>query len=51
LAKLLTDTVRDEIRQRVRMFPPDDVRVERSMPGDKAAIWGGAALAMRGGEI
>ena len=48
---LLTDTVRDEIRRRVRMFPPDDVRVERSMLGDKAGIWGGIALAMRRGEI
>jgi glucokinase len=51
IGDLLTDTVRDEIRQRVRMFPPDDVRVERSMLGDKAGIWGGIALAMRRGEI
>jgi glucokinase len=51
IGDLLTDTVRDEIRQRVRMFPPDDVRVERSMLGDKAGIWGGIALAMRRGQI
>jgi glucokinase len=51
IGDLLTDSVRDEIRARVRMFPADDVRVERSMLGDKAGIWGGIALAMRRGEI
>ena len=51
IGDLLTETVRDEIRRRVRMFPPDDVRVERSMLGDKAGIWGGIALAMRRGQV
>lgn len=51
IGELLTDTVRDEIRRRVRMFPPDDVRVERSLLADKAGIWGGIALAMRRGQI
>ena len=51
IGDLLTSTVRDEIRRRVRMFPPDDVRVERSMLGDKTGIWGGIALAMRRGQI
>jgi glucokinase len=51
IGDLLLNTVRDEISQRVRMFPPDDVRVERSLLGDKAGIWGGIALAMRGGAV
>ncbi len=51
IGDLLVNTVRDEICQRVRMFPPDDVRVERSLLGDKAGIWGGIALAMRGGAV
>jgi glucokinase len=51
IGDLLLDTVRDEIRSRVRMFSPDDVRVERSLLGDKAGIWGGIALAMRRGAI
>ena len=51
IGDLLTETVRDEIRCRVRMFPPDDVRVERSMLGEKAGIWGGIALAMRRGQV
>jgi hypothetical protein len=33
------------------MFPADGVRVERSMLQDKAGLWGGIALAMRGGAI
>jgi glucokinase len=51
IGDLLIDTVRAEIGQRVRMFPADDVRVERSMLADKAGLWGGIALAMRGGTI
>jgi len=49
IGDLLVDTVRAEMRDRVRMFPADDVRVERSMLEDKAGVWGGIALAMRGG--
>jgi glucokinase len=45
---LLLDTVRSEIRQRVRMFPVDRLRIERSLLGDKAGVWGGIALAMQG---
>lgn len=51
IGSLLIDAVRAEIRQRVRMFPADDVRVERSMLTDKAGLWGGIALAMRGGAV
>ena len=51
IGDLLIETIRAEIRERVRMFPPDDVRVERSMLGDQAGVLGGIALAMRGGQV
>jgi hypothetical protein len=41
--------VRDVIRRRVRMFPAQDVKVERSQTGDKAGLLGSIALAIRGG--
>ena len=46
---LLLDTIRDEVRARVRMFPVDAVRVERSLLGDQAGVYGGIALAAEGG--
>jgi predicted NBD/HSP70 family sugar kinase len=48
---LLLDTVRTTVRNRVRMFPVDDVLIENSVLGDKAGLYGGIALAMRNGEI
>lgn len=48
---LLLDTVRETVRRRVRMFPTDDVCIERSLLGDKAATLGGIALAMKRGSI
>ena len=45
IGDLLTATVRDEIRKRVRMVPTDGIRVEISQLGDKAGAWGGIALA------
>jgi hypothetical protein len=33
------------------MFPVEGVRVEPSMLGDKAGMWGGIALAMKGGKL
>ncbi len=45
----LLDGVRAEVRQRVRMFPVDGVRIERSVLGDQAGIYGGIALARGGG--
>jgi len=41
----LFDTVREVVRDRVRMFPPDNVRIEPSRLGDQAGVWGGLALA------
>ena len=51
IGDLLIDEVRAEMLRRVRMFPTDGVRVERSMLADKAGLWGGIALAMRGGAV
>lgn len=49
IGDLLIDTIRSEVRERVRMFPVDGVRIERSALGEKAGLWGGIALARRGG--
>ncbi len=51
LGPLLFDTVRDTVRRRVRMFPVDDVRIEPSLLGEKAGLWGGIVLAMRQGKL
>jgi glucokinase len=48
LGDLLLDPVRRIIRERVRMFPPDDVRVELSALGDRAGVLGAVALAKEG---
>ena len=49
IGSLLFDTVRKTVRERVRMFPVDGVRIERSLLGDKAGLFGGFALAREGG--
>jgi len=43
---LLIDTVRREVRERVRLFPVDKVRIESSALQEKAGLWGGIALAI-----
>jgi len=43
---LLIDTVRQEVRERIRLFPVDKVRIESSALREKAALWGGVALAI-----
>lgn len=45
LDELLLEPVRATVKQRVRMFPVDGVRIERSLLGDKAGLLGGIALA------
>jgi glucokinase len=45
LGPLLFDTVRKTLLRRVRMFPATDVRIEKSLVGDNAAVLGGLALA------
>jgi glucokinase len=48
IGPLLFETVRETVRQRVGMFPTDDVRIERSRLGANAGLLGGIALAMQG---
>jgi glucokinase len=48
MGDLLLAPVRRVLRERVRMFPTDDVRVELSLLGPRAGALGGAALALRG---
>jgi len=50
MGELLLEPVRRGIRERVRMFPPDDVRVERSLLGDDAGTRGAVALAIEASE-
>lgn len=49
IGSLLFETVRNVVRERVGMFPTEDVRIEPSLLGDRAGAWGGIALAARGG--
>jgi glucokinase len=46
IGPLLIETVRREVRERVRLFPVDNVRIESSALEDQAGLWGGVALAM-----
>ncbi len=51
LGDILFDTVRAVVRERVRMFPVDDLRIEPSALGGKAGLLGGVALAARRGKL
>jgi len=46
MGTLLTDTVQDVITCRVGMFPTNQLRVERSLLGEQAGLYGAVALAM-----
>jgi glucokinase len=46
LGALLIDNVRREVRERVRLFPVEKVRIEGSALEEKAGLWGGVALAI-----
>jgi glucokinase len=46
IGPLLIETVRREVRERVRLFPVESVRIESSALEDKAGLWGGVALAI-----
>jgi glucokinase len=48
MGDLIFDRVRDVVRQDVRMFPADDVRIEPSFLGERAGVMGALALASRG---
>jgi glucokinase len=47
MGELLLAPIRRGIRERVRMFPADDVRVEKSQLGDEAGVRGAVALAIQ----
>jgi glucokinase len=51
IGELLITHVRQVVRQRVRMFPVDDVRVEKSAVGDGAGLLGAIGLAIHGFEF
>lgn len=47
MGSLLTETVQQVIQERVGMFPTDGVRVQTSLLGDRAGMYGAIALAMQ----
>jgi glucokinase len=49
MGDLLLEPLRAAIRRRVQMLPTTGIRVERSVLGDRAGLFGGIALALRGG--
>jgi glucokinase len=51
LGELLFNTVRKTVRQRVGMFPTDDVQILPSSLGANAGMLGGIALAMKGNNL
>ncbi len=51
LGSILIDTVKATVRERVNMFPVDDVRIEQSKLGDRAGLYGAIALAMHCGQV
>jgi glucokinase len=50
MGPILLDHVRDVVRRRIGMFPIDDLRIERSLLGEKAGLLGAIALASRNNE-
>jgi glucokinase len=48
MGDVLLQHVRDTVRRRVRMIPTEDLRIERSLLGERAGVLGGVALASRG---
>ena len=48
IGDLLFDRVREVVRQDVRMFPADGVRIEPSLLAERAGVMGALALASRG---
>jgi len=49
LGDLLISPMRRAIESRVCMFPVDGVRIERSLLGENAGVYGGIAAALQGG--
>lgn len=51
MGELLLAPIRRTVAERVRMLPVDGVRIECSALGDRAGIYGAAALALREGRL
>jgi glucokinase len=51
MGELLFETVRETVRRRVQMFPPDQIRITGSLLGDRAGMLGGIALALQHGLL
>jgi glucokinase len=51
LGALLLEPVRAAVRERVRMFPVDGVRIDCSTLEDKAGLYGAVALAIAAGNV
>ncbi len=51
IGSLLFETVRDTLRERVKMVPVDQIKIVKSKLGDQAGALGGIALAARRGEV
>jgi glucokinase len=51
IGPLLFGTVRQTVRERVGMFPTDDIEIKPSLLGEQAGALGGIALAMKGGLL
>jgi glucokinase len=51
IGDLLFDTVRQTVKERFHMFPPDDVLILPSLLGVRAGILGGVALAAANGLV
>lgn len=51
MGELLLAPVRAAVLERVRMFPAQTVRIERSLLEDRAGVYGAIALAARGGAL
>ena len=47
MGELLLDPLRRGVRERVRMFPVDDIRIQKSQLGEDAGVRGAAALAIQ----
>ena len=51
IGPLLFDTVRCTVRERIGMFPTDDIAIKPSLLAERAGALGGIALAMKGGLL
>jgi glucokinase len=51
LGSILIDTVKATVRERVTMFPVETVRIEQSVLGERAGLYGAIALAMHCGRV